>query len=318
VFATPRFISQSILRVYAFTSGANSGGSVSLGGNAAPGAYIFRETIASWNCFQHIKPLNPEKFWSQGDFFERYGGLKSFFLKNPMRLWSYYKGHVYGHVDDESGLVEVTVVSFDRAFSYALNKEVVRYARDHLNKAGLDSYNYEVNKVKEKIAIRREILVKDLDDLANLQKKTGIANFDQTYAEILSIESRLEDRRVDLQSKSSSAALFARHSEELRDLEERIRVVSANIDKENLYIKTHLLNFFQEYKIKSSKVAEDLEVILMGDRNLQDLERFLYTSSYHVDLVEEPFSPSDPTAPRKLEVFGEFFLLTFVLYIVIK
>lgn len=316
--ASPRYVSESIVRVYAFTSGANSGGSISLGGNAAPGAYIYRETIASWGCFDHVRSLEPEKFWSKGDLIESYGGVRSFFLKNPMRLWSYYKSHVYGNVDDESGLVQITVVSFDKVFSYAVNKEVMSYVRDHLNAAGYHSYIVEANVIKAKIAESRRVLEKDVADLAKLQHDSGMADFATTYSETLALMNRFEGVRVDMQSKASADAFFARRSQEFRALEQQIAVIEQNIEKQKSHLKNEVLSVFQEYKLKSAKVAEDLEVILMGDRNLQELERYLFTSSYHVDIVEEPFTPTDATAPRALYSVATIFLISFIIYIVIK
>lgn len=266
--STPRYESEAVVRVYAFSSGANSGGSISLGGNAAPGSYIYRETISSWNCFNSLSDLNLKQEWEKGDFLTRFGGIRSLFYTNKMYLWSYYKSHVSGSVDDESGLVKITIDSYDADFSYKINLRVMEFVRNHLQEAGFDAYKVERDKINSQVKKDHLLLSTDLLKMQSFQKQHGIANYEALYNKTLNLINNIENYKVDLDSKAAAIRFFAQRSQELKTLQEQIDVLKTNINQQNSFLKNTLAPFYQNFANLKSQIDEDLQIITMEDQNL--------------------------------------------------
>lgn len=316
--ATPRYESESIIRVYGFSSGSNSGGGIALGGTASPGAYIFREIVSGWECFNDLGLDSLSKQWETGDILTRFGGIRSFFSKNPMRLWSYYRSHVVASVDDESGLVKLNVDSYDPNFSYDIDQKVVRFARERLLDAGMLAYQAERAKMQSQLDIDKNNLANDLNLMATFQKEHGIADYDAVYNHTLELLNHYQETRVNLDSRASAAQFFAQRSQELAMLKAQLNTITGNIEQQSKSINKKLAPLYQEFSVKRQNILEDVNVIQMDNQNIQDIEQLAYRSSYHVDIVESPMKPTNPTMPYALYWSVLTLVVSFLLYVIVK
>ncbi|MBR0559894.1 hypothetical protein [Neokomagataea anthophila] len=316
--ATPRYESESIVRVYGFGNGAGTGGGSILGGSASPGAYIFRETITGWDCFSHLsfKKLTGE--WQKGDFLTRYGSISSLFSQNPMRLWAYYRSHVVVSIDDESGLVKVNVDSYHSDFSSDLNKTVIEYARKHLADAGVLAYENERSRIEGELSRDRLKLAAAFADMQQFQKEHGIADYDVVYNRTLELLNHYQETRVTLDSRASAAQYFAQRSQELAMLKAQIATLDHQIEVQSQSVSKTLSPIYTQYSSLKQNISEGMNVVRLDNQNIQDIEQLETRSSYHVDVVENTVKPTDPMMPRAVYWSIAILVLSFLLYVIIK
>ena len=128
VWATPRYQSVSILRVYKYSISSSGISSVAIGGGSA-GAYALKYIIGSWECFHAMDPKALAHEWQKTDFFTRFGGVRTLLSHNQMWLWRYYRAHVYAKIDKYSGMVFLKVDGVDPDFVYHTSQRVISYAK---------------------------------------------------------------------------------------------------------------------------------------------------------------------------------------------
>ncbi|MCP1243413.1 hypothetical protein [Acetobacter lambici] len=318
VWATPRYESEAIVRVYAFSGDSSSGGGAGLGGQASPGAYIFKEIAESWECFHNLGTNKLSSHWAKGDFLSRFGGLRTLLSSNQMSLWNYYRSHVIASVNDESGLVRLNVEGYDPNFSYEVNSNVLEFAQKQLQSSGIRAYQTERTKLEEHVKSDREKLATDLSIMESYQKQYGIADYDVLYKNTLELINKFQEIRVTLDSKATAAQFFAQRSQELAMLKAQLTTLDHNIEDQSSYIKHHLSENYEKFSELKQSILEDVNVIQMDDQNLQDIEQLAYRSSYHVDIVESSVRPSDATMPKALLWAISIMAMSYVAYLVVK
>lgn len=320
IWATPRYESISVLRVYAFSEGGSGSGSMSMGmgGSASPGSYILKEIVRSWECFDYLDKSSLEKQWKKGDFFTRFGGIRSLLSTNPMRLWTYYKSHVTARIDDESGLVRLNVDSYDPDFSYAVNRNVLEFVQNKLQKAGLRAYQAERAKLEDHVVSDRRKLENDLSNMEEFQKQYGIADYDEVFSNTLSLINHFQNTRVTTEGKAASAKFFAERSQALAALQAQLATLDKHIEKQQTFVLKNLSPQYKRFSSLRQTIAEDVNVIQLDDQNLQDVEQLAYRSSYHVDVIENPVHPTNATMPLALLWSCIILAATFVLYLIVK
>ncbi|MFH7812582.1 MULTISPECIES: hypothetical protein [Acetobacter] len=317
VLASPRYESEAIVRVYAF-SGDSSGGGAGLGGQASPGAYIFKEIAESWECFNNVGTKKLSSHWAKGDFLSRFGGLQTLLSSNQMKLWNYYRSHVIASVNDESGLVSLNVEGYDPNFPYEINSNVLEFAQKQLQTSGIHAYQVERAKLEDHVKSDREKLATDLGLMEDFQKQYNIADYDTLYKSTLELINKFQEIRVTLDSKATAAQFFAQRSQELSMLKAQLTTLNHNIEDQSSYIRHNLSENYEKYTELKQNILEDINIIQMDDQNLQDIEQLAYRSSYHVDIVENSVRPSDATMPKALLWALSILAMSYVAYLVVK
>lgn len=319
MWATPRYESEAVLRVYAFSSDSSSSGmSMGMGGQASPGAYILKEIVKSWDCFSSLSQEKLSNHWKKGDFFTRFGGIRSLLFQNPMRLWRYYQSEVTASIDDESGLVRLNVDGYDPDFVSQINKKVLDYSQRRMQSAGVYAYQAERRKLEDHVARDRARLEADFAAMERFQKKSGVADYDALFSTTLSLINRFQGVQVTTEGKASAAQFFAERSQELAMLKSQLKTLNRHIDEQRDFIQHRLAPRYQEFSILKQAVTEDINVIQMDDQNLQDIEQLAYRSSYHVDVIEDTVYPTNATRPLALLCVSIVMLVTFILYLIVK
>lgn len=318
VWATPRYESESVVRVYAFSSDSTAGGGAGLGGQASPGAYIFKEIVGSWECFNTLGVDKLASHWKRGDILSRFGGVRSYLSSNQMRLWNYYRTHVTASVDDDSGLVRLNVDGYSSQFSYDINASILEFSQRQLQTAGIRAYKTERAKLEDHVAADRQKLAHDLAAMEAYQKQYGIADYDVLYNSTLELINRFQEARVTLDSKSAAAQYFAERSQELAMLKAQLATLDQNIEKQRDFIIRNLASTYEKFSVLKQAITEDINVIQLDDQNLQDIEQLAYRSSYHVDIVENPVPPSDATMPLALLWTVSIMAISFIIYLIVK
>ncbi|MCX5615319.1 hypothetical protein [Bombella saccharophila] len=321
VWATPRYESTAILRVYEAGGQETSGGSAAtegLGGSmASPGAYVLTQYIASWDAFQALHPERLKEHWQNGDWPSSFGGPLTLFSSNQMRLWEYYKKHVTAQLDDISGLVTINVDGYSSDFSWTLNKDLLELARKELAESGIKSDQAEHNMLLQKIDLDKNSLSADLGKIAKLQKEAGISDLKGDYQVVLNSLAAAEKERISVDTRAAATEFLAARGQQI----EALRIQLAALDKEIEHQRNDIAQksaIYKEYGRIEAQAEQDTKLIMLDEESLLENERNAVRHAYYIDIIENPIHPTNATRPRALMWTLIILACSFAIYLIIK
>ena len=318
VWATPRYQSVSILRVYEYGGGGSSAPQLlSVGGGSSGGALV-KAIVNSWECFIKMDPKALATEWRKTDFFTRFGGVRTLFSHNEMWLWRYYRAHAYVKIDNYSGLVSIKVDGVDPRFVYQTSKNIILYLKDRLSTVGGDAYLRERKKMDGLLVADRNKLAHDLHAMEEFQKKYGIADYDTLYMTTLELITKVQEQRISLESRMNVAQAFAKRSQELDVVKVQLATIDKNLEQQKAFILKNMAPLYERFSYLAEKIKEDTLGIKMDNTSLQMIEQMAVGNSYHVDILQEPQIPTDPTLPYALLWTLCTFGVSWLLYLIMK
>lgn len=320
--ATPRYESQTILRVYESgqnASAASAGGLASLAGgsSASPGAYVFTDYVSSWNAFNLLNPDYLEKNWKAGDFLTRFGGIQSRFSNNRMRLWDYYRGHVTTKINTDSGHITLVVEGYSADFVHNLSLKIVEMARSELAQSGLKASEAERQMLLDRLDKDKRRLAEDLGHIQELQKTAGITDLKTDYAEVMANLSNSEKEKFSIETKAAASEYLAQRNQQIATLKTELTAIDAEIASQRKKVQEKS-KVYEKFNRIEQAVAEDTQVILLDDAGLLESEQNAVRHAYYIDIIEPSVAPTDPTKPNALFWGSLVISLLFVAYAVLK
>ncbi|MCX8666314.1 hypothetical protein J3T99_01550 [Acetobacteraceae bacterium B3987] len=320
IWATPRYESTAILRVYEAEQNSQSsgGGMEGIGGStASPGSYVLTKYVASWDAFQALQPDRLKKHWEQGDWPSSFGGPLTLFSSNQMRLWSYYQRHVTAKVDENSGLITLNVDSYSPDFSWNLNKEVLELARKKLAESGIKADQAEHDMLVHKIGSDRNRLNDDLDKIAALQKRAGIPDLKSDYQILINGLAAVEKERISVDTRAAATAFLAARGQQIETLRTQLSALDNEIARQRNNISKKSATY-KEYGRLEAAAEQDSKLIMLDEQSLLESEQNSIRHAYYIDEVESPVHPTDATRPLALMWILIIFVVSFVIYLIIK
>ncbi len=319
IWATPRYQSESILRVYEYGDVNGGAGAGSIGmDSASPAPYTLTAVIRSWECFHSLDPKVLADEWQKTDFFTRFGGVRTLLSHNQMWLWQYYRHHVVASIKAGSGLVILKVDGVDPDFVYRVSQHVISYAKDELNLAGVDAYLRERQKMDTRLVLDEQNLAHDLHAMSEFQKQYGIADYDVLYRNTLNLITKFQGEKVSLESRSNVAQAFEKKSQELAIIKLQLATIDKNIEKQKEFILKNMAPLYEKFSYLTAKVKEDMNVISLDNATVQTIEQMAIGSSFHIDVIQAPQKPTDPTLPYALLWTVVTFGVSWLLYLIVK
>ncbi|MBQ5470285.1 MAG: hypothetical protein IIT54_06745 [Acetobacter sp.] len=300
---------------YSISNGGIS--SVAIGGGSA-GAYALKYIIGSWECFHAMDPKALAREWQKTDFFTRFGGVRTLLSHNQMWLWRYYRAHVYAKIDKYSGMVFLKVDGADPDFVYHTSQRVISYAKKKLSIAGVDAYSREYQKIESKLVLDRQDLARDLQAMSEFQQQYGIADYDALYTKTLNLIAKFQEEKVSLESRSNVAQAFEKKSQELAILKLQLATIDKNIEKQKEFILKNMAPVYEKFSYLTAKVKEDMMVIQLDSAAVQTIEQMAISNSFHIDVIQAPQDPTDPTLPYALLWTVVTFGVSWLLYLIVK
>lgn len=321
IWATPRYQSVSILRVYEYGGAAADGGGAAAmmgGGGGSSGAYVLKDIIGSWECFHAMDPKALAAEWRKTDLFTRFGGVRTLLSHNQMWLWRYYRAHVHAKIDKYSGMVILKVDGVDPGFVYYTSQHAINYAKDKLSLAGVDAYLRERKKMESHLVLDRQNLARDLHAMGAFQKQYGIADYNVLYTDTLNLITKFQGQRVSLESRGNVAQAFAQKSQELAIVKIQLATIDKNIEKQKEFILKNMAPIYEKFSYLAAKIKEDATVIKLDNASVQTIDQMAISNSFHIDVIQAPQEPTDPTLPYALLWTVVTFGVSWLLYLIVK
>lgn len=322
VLATPRYVSEAVVRVYTSSpetdaSGGGMIGEIGGGSSISSGAYIFKKYIQSWDMFQILGVKKLYNHWSKGDFISHFGGILTLFSANDMKLWAYYKNHVLVKLDEVSGLLIIKVHGYSADFVCNLNHEIIEQAQNKLLQSYIKADQAERDMLSQKLLEDRNKLRSDLDNISLLQKSAGISDLKSEYQAVLESLSEAQKERIIVKTKASATQFLAERGEKIAALKVQLASLDEDIAAQRKEIASQA-DVYKKYEEAESNVQEDIRNIMLDEQSLLESFRSSLKHAYYIDVIEEPIHPTNPTRPRALYWAAILFFTSFVIYLLVK
>ncbi|AQT06238.1 hypothetical protein [Acetobacter persici] len=322
LIATPRYESESVVKIYSASDTASSGGggaaAATGGASASPGSYVFKTFVNGNDCLSLLDIPALKNHWGGGDILGGFGGLASFFGTNNMRLWDYYRGHVTVEVDETSNTVKLNVDGYSRDFVHGLNQQVLKIAEEELKQSGVKAYRADMEMLKDKTSRDKAALGSTLARMQEFQSKYGIADYDAAYQSLLNTIDAFQQARINVSSKAAASSYLAAQSQQLEALRAQVKSIDADIEANRNAVAQKMAPLYSTFTDLQSSIKELAAVVLLDDQSLLQAEERAVQNAYYMDVIEGSVSPSDPTEPRFVKWFLITLIASYLAYAVLK
>ncbi|AKJ66935.1 chain length determinant family protein [Pandoraea thiooxydans] len=284
------------------------------GGNSAEGAYIVKDYIGSWDEYRNVaRAINLPLQYGQGDVVSRFGGLKTFFRKSDITLWHYYQSHVNVAIDQNSGIISLSVEGYSPTIATAIAEQVLQDSIRHI-----DSMNRQQEADYMKNALERRTSVEEklkFDEaaLAAYRIATGIHDPSKLYASNLVLLNALSEQKTRDAAQLDAIARATPNNPVVQNLRAAIGAVQAKI-KSTEFAGRALSRGAARYE--ELTVARDNDIALLHEVEaaVEQAQLNATKNKYYLNIISAPSRPHAPELPRRLEWMMGVLLGTLVLW----
>ena len=112
--------------------------------------------------------------------------------------------------------------------------------------------------------------------------------------------------------------LLKKKSQELAILKLQLATIDKNIEKQKEFILKNMAPVYEKFSYLTAKVKEDMMVIQLDNATVQTIEQMAIGNSFHIDVIQAPQEPTDPTLPYALLWTVVTFGVSWLLYLIVK
>ncbi|KVD74090.1 lipopolysaccharide biosynthesis protein [Burkholderia sp. ABCPW 14] len=317
LIASPIYVSTASLIVYKPAQTSQSIATMlsgTGGGNSIEGAYIIKDYIGSWDEYRNVtKAVDLPKQYDQGDLASRYGGLATLFRKNDVTLWHYYQNRVNASIDQNSGIVSLSVQGYSPTAAAAVAEKVLEDSVRHIdNMNRQQERDYIKNAVDRRAAIEAK-LKSDEAALSAYRVSTGIHDPSELYTSNLALLNSLNEQKTRLASQYDAITKATPNNPVAQNLRSAMTAIQAKIASTEADGRTLSR---QTARHEELTVARDNDVALLREVEtaVQQAQLNAMKNKYYLNIISAPSSPRAPELPRRLEWIAGVFLATLVLW----
>lgn len=311
--ATPVYRSTASITVFNPSETSSSIVSLLAGGSSdgsAEEAYILRDYIMSWSEFQKLNAaLDLAKIYSHGDFVTRYGGLWTFGQKNDVALWHYYQGRITIGINEQSGVVDVSVGAYNAATAQLIAKQILSDAVAHM-----DAMNRQQEQDFVDDAVARQTTAgitvnQDETALDNYRSKSGVYDPSILYTSQLDLLNTLTAQETQLEAQYNTMSAAAPNSPSAHDLVAAIKTVRDH----KKVVQTTIPEIADKTKTYERLLIQrnnDQAVLQQASEAVQEAELKAKQNRYYLDVISAPSQPDTAEYPKGLKWQSVIFLVT--------
>lgn len=284
------------------------------GDSSEQGGYILKNYFASWEAFRKVEqPLKLADHYRQGDLVSRFGGLSTFFQTSDVALWQYFKRRVDVSIEQKSGIVSLEVNGYDPAYAVALARALLGDAIRHMDAMNEQQVRDFIGSALARKTAAEQALKKDLAALARYRDRTGTYDPKELYLSNLSLMNSLAMKETELKSQRNAIARSTPGNPQADTLDTAIASVRDDIASTRNGFPA-MARSSNEYE--KLLVSRDNNITLLGQANmgLQEAQANAEKNRYYLNVISNPSEPQTPEGPQRLLWIGGIFLLTLILW----
>ncbi len=278
------------------------------------GAYILTNHIQSWEAFRKVEqPLDLARNFAAGDFVGRYGGLLSFFRKDDVSLWNYYKKSVDVDVEQKGSIVSLSVDGHSPAFAVALARAILHESIAHMDEMNRQQEQDYVSSSLERRIELQKALQNDERDIANYRARIGNYDPKELYLSNLSLLNSLTLKEADLRSQYNAVIKATPNNPAAQNLSAAIGSVQGQIGatkRDFAGIARNAAHY------ENLVVRRDNNATLLNQANLavQEAQVTAMKNKFYLNVISRPSEPQTPELPHRLRWIGGILLVTLILW----
>lgn len=284
------------------------------GDSSEQGGYILKDYFSSWDAFRKAgRPAELAAHFRQGDLVGRFGGLATFFQTNDVALWRYFQRHVDVEIDQKSGIVALNVDAYDPGYAVTLTQALLADAVRHMDAMNTQQVRDYVASAQARKAAAEKALQHDLAALAQYRSRTGTYDPKELYLSNLSLMNSLAMKETDLRSQRDAVRQSTPGNPQADTLDTAMASVRSDISRAQQDFPAMARNSSEYEKLL---VSRDNNITLLGQANmaLQDVQANAEKNRYYLNVISNPSEPRTPESPQRLLWIGGTFLLTMILW----
>ncbi|WP_244321906.1 lipopolysaccharide biosynthesis protein [Burkholderia reimsis] len=317
LIASPIYVSTASLIVYKPVQASENLSSMlsgTSGGNSTEGAYIVKDYVGSWDEYLNVsKTINLPEHFSHGDFVSRFGGFSTFFSKSDVTLWHYYQKRVNTAIDQNSGIVSLSVEGYSPSLAATIAEQVLKDAVHHIDEMNRQQEaDYIRNAVDRRTAVEAK-LKSDGAALAAYRTSTGMHDPSGLYNSNLALLNSLAEQKTRMAAQYDAISEATPNNPVAKNLTVAMAAIQAKISSTE-----------NEGKILSRQAARYDELTVARDNDIsmlrevetavQQAQLNAMKNKYYLNIISAPSSPHAPELPRRLEWIAGVLLATLVLW----
>jgi capsular polysaccharide transport system permease protein len=284
------------------------------GDSSEQGGYILKEYFASWDAFHTLDArMKLAANFRQGDPVSRFGGAASAFSTSDVALWRYFRRQVEVKIDQKSGIISLNVNAYDPGYAVRLAKTLLGDGIAHMDAMNRQQ---EADVVKSALARRDAIegaLRADLAALAAFRSQTGTYDPKEQYLSNLALMNSLALKATDLKSQREALAQATPNNPQVGNLESATQSVRSDIAST---ARSFPVMARSSSRFEKLLVSRDTNITLLGQANLalQEAQANAEKNRYYLNVISSPSEPRTPEGPQRLLWIGGIFLVSFLLW----
>ncbi|MBN3751639.1 lipopolysaccharide biosynthesis protein [Paraburkholderia sp. Tr-20389] len=317
LIASPIYVSTASLIVYkpvqaseSLTSMLSGAG----GGGSTEGAYIVKDYVGSWDEYRNVtRSLDFPGHYGQGDIVSRFGGFSTLFGKSDVALWHYYQNRVSAAIDQNSGIVSLSVEGYSPALAATIAGKVLNDAVHHIDEMNLQQEtDYIKNAVDRRTSIEAR-LKSDEAALAAYRTSTGMHDPSELYNSKLALLNSLNEQTTRMSAQYDAISAATPNNPVAKNLlfaKGAFQAEIASTEKDGKTLSR------QAARYEELTVARDSDISLLHDVEaaVQQAQLNAMKNKYYLNIISAPSSPHSPELPRRLEWTAGVLLATLVLW----
>lgn len=311
--ATPVYRSTASITVFNPSETSSSIVSLLSGGSSdgsAEEAYILRDYIMSWSEFQKLNAaLDLGKIYSQGDFVTRYGGLWTFGQRNDVALWHYYQGRITLDINEQSGVIDVSVGAYNAATARLIAKKILADAVAHMDAMNRQQEQDFVGDAVVRQTNARITVTQDEAALDNYRSKIGVYDPSVLYTSQLDLLNTLTAQETQLEAQYKTMSAAAPNSPSAQDLVAAIKMVQGREKAAQTSIP-EIADKTKTYEGLLIRRNNNEAVLQQASEAVQDAELKAKQNRYYLDVISAPSQPETAEYPKSLQWSSVVFLIT--------
>ena len=317
LFASPIYVSTASLVVYKSAQEAQSLTTMlsgAGGGNSSEGAFIVKDYIGSWDEYRNVnQAVDLRKHYDQGDQVSRYGGFATLFRNNDVALWHYYQNRVNASIDQNSGIVSLSVEGYSPSTAATIAEKVLQDAVRHIDEMNeQQETDYIRNAVDRRTSIEGK-LRSDEATLSAYRVATGMHNPSDLYNSNLALLNTLNEQKTRMAAQFDVISKATPNNPVAQNLRAAMTAIQAKITGTEIDGKA-LSRQAAHYDELSVMRDNDVALLHEVETAVQQAQLNAMKNKYYLNIISAPSSPHAPELPRRLDWISGVLLATFVVW----
>ena len=240
---------------------------------------------------------------------------------SPERLLAYYLRHVDVEGDESSGILHLTVHSFQPRDSYRIAAQLLEMGEQQINAINERTYNDNVAASRREMAQTREQLARIQATLTSYRQSNRDVNPESTGQAQLTLVTGLTGNLVDARARlGTMAGVISHDSPQYRALARQVRALEGQVAGQTTKIAgpdrsvANRLSEYEQLVIQRDEIAKVYSEAAVRSQAAQDEAR---RKQLYLIRVVEPNMPVRAEFPKRWQMVASVFAGLFLAYAIV-